>query len=157
MKVFFLGIHLVTRLIGFIIKLMALLKKYMMWSLMKLKAHMKKKDNLDDVRSDGLRNVMKNMSISDIRPREEDEEEIDSSIPIRVIPSTSTPSTNDQAQPIDQATHDDNSQAQDQPGSSTSPSTSTQEPVAPPRVHHAIAKDHPMDQIMGDIIKGVPT
>ena len=35
MKVFFLGIHLIARLIGFIIKLMALLKKLMMWSLMK--------------------------------------------------------------------------------------------------------------------------
>ena len=100
---------------------------------------------------------MKNMSIGDIRPREEDEEENDLSIPIRVIPSTSTSTSNDQAQPIDQATHDDDSQAQDQPGSSTSPSTSTQEPIAPPRVHHAITKDHPVDQIMGDISKGVQT
>ena len=115
------------------------------------------KDNLDDVRSDGLRNAMKTMSIGDIRPREEDEEENDLSIPIRVIPSTSTSTSNDQAQPIDQDTHVDDSQAQDQPGSSTSPSTSTQEPVAPPRVHHAIAKDHPVDQIMGDISKGVQT
>jgi len=40
------------------------------------------KDNLDDVRSDGLRNIMKNMSIGDIRPREEDDEENDLSIPI---------------------------------------------------------------------------
>ena len=102
-----------------------------------------------------MRNAIKIMSIGDIQPREEDEEENGLSIPIRVIPSTST--SNDQAQPIDQATHDDDSQAQDQPGSSTSPSTSTQEPVAPPRVHHAIAKDHPVDQIMGDISKGVQT
>jgi len=106
---------------------------------------------------DGLRNAMKNMSVGDIRPREEDEEENDLSIPIRVIPSTSTSTSNDQAQPIDQAIHDDDSQAQDQPVSSISPSTSTQEPVAPPRVHHAIAKDHPVDQIMGDISKGVQT
>ena len=35
MKVFFLGIHLVARLIGSTTKLMALLKKPMMWSLMK--------------------------------------------------------------------------------------------------------------------------
>ena len=59
---------------------------------------------------DGLRNAMK-MSVGDIRPREEDEEENDLSIPIRVIPSTSTSTSNDQAQPIDQATHDDDSQA----------------------------------------------
>ena len=115
------------------------------------------KDNLDDVRSNGLRNAMKNMSIGDIRPREEEEEENNLSIPIRVIPSTSTSTSNDQAQQIDQATHDDDSQAQDQPGSSTSPSTFTQEPIALPRVHHAVAKDHPVDQIMGDISKGVQT
>ena len=35
MKVFFLGIHLVARLIGSTTKLMTLLKKHMMWSLMK--------------------------------------------------------------------------------------------------------------------------
>ena len=35
MRVFFLGIHLVARLIRFTTKLMALLKKHMMWSLMK--------------------------------------------------------------------------------------------------------------------------
>ena len=34
-KVFFLGIHLVARLIGSTTKLMVLLKKHMMWSLMK--------------------------------------------------------------------------------------------------------------------------
>ena len=112
-------------------------------------------ENLDGVRSDGLRNAIKNMSIGDIRPREENEKEDGPSISIRVNHSTST--SNDQAQPIDQATHDDDSQAQDQPGSSTSPSTSTQEPVAPPRVHHAIAKNHSVDQIKGDISKGVQT
>ena len=36
MKVFFLGTHLVARLIKSITKPMALLKKHMMWSLMKL-------------------------------------------------------------------------------------------------------------------------
>ena len=44
-------------------------------------------ENLDDVRSDGLRNAMKNMSIGDVRPREEDED--GPSISIRVNPSTS--------------------------------------------------------------------
>ena len=37
------------------------------------------------------------------------------------------------------------------------PSTSTQEPIAPQRIHHVLAKDHPVDQIMGDISKGVQT
>jgi hypothetical protein len=41
--------------------------------------------------------------------------------------------------------------------SMTTPSTSTQEPVDQPRVHHQVAKDHPIDQFMGDISKGVQT
>ena len=55
-------------------------------------------ENLDDVRSDGLRNAMKNMSIGDVRPREEDEDEDGPSISIRVNLSSSIP--NNQAQPI---------------------------------------------------------
>jgi hypothetical protein len=55
-------------------------------------------ENLDDVRSDGLRNAMKNMSIGDVRPREEDESDDGHSISIRVNPSTSI--SNDQAQQI---------------------------------------------------------
>jgi hypothetical protein len=72
-----------------------------------------------------------------------------------VNPSTST--SNDQDQPIEQESQDVNSQVLDQPDSSTSPSTSTQEPVVQPRIHHDFAKDHPMDQIMGDISKSVQT
>ena len=55
-------------------------------------------ENLDDVRSDGLRNAMKNISIGDVRPREEDEDEDGPSISIRVNSSTSI--SNDQAQQI---------------------------------------------------------
>jgi hypothetical protein len=39
----------------------------------------------------------------------------------------------------------------------TTPSTSTQEPVDQARIHHQVTKDHPIDQIMGDISKGVQT
>jgi hypothetical protein len=93
---------------------------------------------LDDARSDGLRNAVKNMPIGDIRPREEDDEEDGPSTSIWVNPSTST--SDDQDQPIKQEIHDDNSQVQDQPDSSTSPSTSSQEPVVQPRIHHASEK-----------------
>jgi hypothetical protein len=41
--------------------------------------------------------------------------------------------------------------------SMTTPSTSTQEPIDQPRIHHQVAKDHPIDQIMGDTSKGVQT
>jgi len=114
-----------------------------------------KQKNLDDVRSDGLRNAIKNMSIGDIRPREEDENEVGPSISIRVNSSTSISS--DQAQLIVQDSSNDDSQVQDQVGPTTSSSTSTQEPIAPKRIHHVLAKNHPVDQIMGDISKGVQT
>jgi hypothetical protein len=95
------------------------------------------------VRSDGLRNAIKNISIGDIRPREENKEEDGPSIFIRIDPSTST--SNAQAQEANQDVHDDGSQAQEQLGSSTPLPTSTQDPLAQPRIHHAIAKDHTMD------------
>ena len=112
-------------------------------------------ENLDDVRSDGLRNAMKNMSIGDIRPREEDEDKDGPSISIRINPSTSI--SNNEAQPIVQDSSNDGSQVQDQVDSTISSSTTTQEPITPQRIHHAHAKDHPVDQIMGDISKGVQT
>ena len=74
-------------------------------------------ENLADVGSDGLRNAMKNMSIGDVRPREEDEDEDGPSISIRVNPSTSI--SNDQAQPIVQDSSNDDSQVQDQVESSS--------------------------------------
>ena len=107
------------------------------------------------MRSDGLRNTMKNMSIGDVRPREEDEDEDGPSIFIRVNPSTSI--SNDHAQPIVQDSSIEDSQGQDQVGSTTLTSTSTQEPIVPQRIHHVLAKDHPVDQIIGDISKGVQT
>ena len=48
-------------------------------------------------------------------------------------------------------------QEEDQVGSSSAPSSATQEPIVPQRIHHVPAKDHPVDQIMGDISKGVQT
>ena len=95
------------------------------------------------------------MSIGDVTPREEDEDEGGPSISIRVNPSTSI--SNDQAQPIVQDSSNDDSQVQDQVDSTTSSSTITQDPIPPQRIHHALAKDHPVDQIMGDISKGVQT
>ena len=95
------------------------------------------------------------MSIGDVRPWEEGEDEDGPSISIRVNPSTSI--SNDQAQPIIQDSSNDDSQAQDQMGSSSALSTSPQEPIVPQRIHYGLAKDHPVDQLMGDISKGVQT
>ena len=107
------------------------------------------------MRSDGLRNAMKNMSIGDVRPREEDEDGDGPSISIRVNHSTSI--SNDESQPIVQDSSNDDSQVQDLVGSSSVPSPSTQEPIAPQRIHHVLVKDHQVNQIMGDISKDVQT
>jgi hypothetical protein len=112
------------------------------------------KENLDDVGGEELSKAMKTMAIRDIMPREEDDDE-GPSISIQENPSTST--TNGHNQQEGNSSNIDSSQEDDQMASMTTPSTSTQEPVDQPRIHHQVAKDHPIDQIMGDISKGVQT
>jgi hypothetical protein len=97
---------------------------------------------------------MKTMAIEDITPRKEEDDE-DPSISIQANPSTFT--TNDQNQQEGNSSNNDSPQEDDQMASMTTPSTSTEEPVDQPRVHHQVAKDHPIDQIMSDISKGVQT
>jgi hypothetical protein len=118
------------------------------------KSSQDEKDNLDDVRGEELSKAMKTMAIGDIMPREEDDDE-GLSISIRENPSTST--TKDQDQQESNSSNNDSPQEDDQMDFMTTPSTSTQEPVDQPRVHHQVAKDHPIGQIMGDISKGVQT
>jgi hypothetical protein len=112
------------------------------------------KENLDDVRGEELSKAMKTMAIWDIMRREEDDDE-GPSISIQANPSTST--TNDHNQQEGNSSNDDSPQEDDQMVSMTTPSTSTQEPIDQPRIHHQVAKDHPIDQIMGDISKGIQT
>jgi hypothetical protein len=106
------------------------------------------------VRGEELSKAMKTMAIRDIMAREEDDDE-GQSISIQANPSTST--TNDHNQQEGNSRNNDSPQEDDQMASMTTPSTSTQEPIDQPRIHHQVAKDHPNDQIMGDISKGVQT
>jgi hypothetical protein len=78
-----------------------------------------------------------------------------SSISIEVNPSTST--TNNHDQQNGNSSNNDSPQEDDQMAHMTTPSPSTQEPIDQLRIHHQVAKDHPIDQIMGDISKGVQT
>jgi hypothetical protein len=112
------------------------------------------KENLDDVRDEELSKAMKTMAIGDIMPREEDDDE-GPPISIQANPSTST--RNDQNQQEGNSRNNYSPQEDDQMASMTTPTISTQEPVNQPRVHHQVAKDHPIDQITGDISKGVQT
>jgi hypothetical protein len=87
-------------------------------------------------------------------PREEEDDE-GPSIIIQANLPTST--TNDYNQQEGNSSNNDSPQEDDQMASMITPSTSTQEPIDQLRIHHQVAKDHPIDQIMGDISKGVQT
>jgi hypothetical protein len=100
------------------------------------------KENLDDVRGEELSKAMKTMAIRDIMPREEDDDE-GPSISIQANPSTST--TNGHNQQEGNSSNDDSPQEYDQMASMTTPTTSTQEPIDQPRIHHQVAKYHPID------------
>jgi hypothetical protein len=114
------------------------------------------KDNFEDVREEGLANAMKTMSIGDIRPRQEEDEDVGPSCSVRGNPPSST-NNNDQDQPSNDIIQDNVPQDDSQLLSPSPPFSSTQEPNAQSRIHHNVAKDHPIDQIMGDISKGVQT
>ena len=112
-------------------------------------------ENLDDIRGTQLVNAMKNMDISDIRPREvidveEDKNQVLSNSNVQASGS------HDQNQA---STSDDKVQDQQQVASSLSqPSdqsnVSNQVQVLKPT---NIARDHPLDSIIGDFSIGVQT
>jgi hypothetical protein len=105
-------------------------------------------ENLDDVGNEGLRIAMKNMTICDVKPKDEDDD--DSSSLFQVLPSSST-SHKDQ---VTNVGRDEESIHQSVNDSSP---TTTQYASSQPKIHNAIAKDHPIDQVVGDINKGVQT
>jgi hypothetical protein len=107
-------------------------------------------DNLDDVGGTQLGNAMKTMAIGEIKPKEDDDENS-----VVVIPSSSTLNEeNHQSQQNDEImdAHD-----QDTSSHLVPPHASTSNSQMVSRIHHSIMKDHPVDQIVGDISKGVQT
>jgi hypothetical protein len=103
---------------------------------------------LDDVGNEGLRITMKNMNISDIKSKDEDD---DSSPLFQVLPSSSNTSHKNQGSNVER-----NEESIYQPVNDSS-SVSTQDASSQLKIHNDIAKDHPIDQIVGDINKGVQT
>ena len=92
---------------------------------------------------------MKYMALGDIRPREAQTQVDDSiqanatsSVQVEDIPSTS--GFHDQVQ-VTSASSSSNEQPNVQPSSSS----------GPPTISQAIARDHPLDQIVGDLTSGV--
>jgi hypothetical protein len=96
--------------------------------------------NHDDVRGDQLANATKNMDIGDIRPRQVDDDGgIHMSQEVQADTNqTSTSGTQDEAQ------------VQDQDQASGSNQLQVLQPSN-------IARDHPLDHIIGDIQRGVQT
>jgi len=95
--------------------------------------------NLDDVR-DQLANAMKNMDVGDIRPRQVDDDNGDIHMINKEVQIDSNQANNS-------GSHDDD-QNQNQA------SGSNQLPILQPT---SIARDHPLDQVIGGIKSGVQT
>jgi hypothetical protein len=106
-------------------------------------------ENLDDVGGVHLRNAMKTMAIGEIKPKEDDD---DSMV---VIPSSLT--INEGTQQIEHNDEIENDHVQDISSHSIPPQASTSGVQITSRIHHSIIKDHPPNQIVGDISKGVQT
>jgi hypothetical protein len=109
-----------------------------------------KQENLDDVGDEGLRIAMNNMTIGDVKPKDEDDDD-DPSPLFQVLPSSSNTSNKDQVGNVER-----NEESIHQPVNDSS-STSTQDASSQFKIHNAIAKDHPINQIVGDINKDVQT
>jgi hypothetical protein len=84
---------------------------------------------------------MRTMAIGDVRPQEQDEQD--------------QPSSSTKVQP---PTQDDEQEACDQGGAQDDHVMEEEAPLAPPtQVRAMIQRDHPVNQILGDISKGVTT
>jgi hypothetical protein len=105
--------------------------------------------NLDDVGNEVLRIDMKNMTIGDVKPKYEDDD--DSSPLFQVLPSSSSTSHKHQVSNVE-----GNEESNHQPINDSS-SPSTQDASSQLKIHNAIAKDLPIDQNVCDINKGVQT
>jgi hypothetical protein len=105
-------------------------------------------ENLDNVGNEGLRIAMKNMTIGDVKPKYEDDDDL--SPLYQVLPSSSI-SHKDQVSNVKRNEKLIHQLVND------SSSNSIQDASSDPKIHNAIAKDHPIDQIVGDVNKGVQT
>ena len=107
-------------------------------------------ENLDDVKGTPLINAMKHMDIGDIRPREVIDVE-DNKNQVLSNSNVQASGSHDQSQAN---TSDDNVQDQQVASSSSQPNARNQVQVLQPT---NVARDHPLDTIIGDISRGVQT
>ena len=117
----------------------------------KTKGSQDENENLEDVRGIQLSNDMKNMDVGELRPRQVNDEEDDQ---VQVLSNSNV--QNDTNQASTSGSHDN---MQDQVATSSSrpndqASASNQVPILQP-TH--IARDLPLDTIIGDISRGIQT
>ena len=77
MKDCYLDTQLLSKHIEFGIWIVVLLRKFMMLNLMKQRVHKEENENLEDIRGIQLSNIMKNMDVCELRPRQVNDEEDD--------------------------------------------------------------------------------
>jgi hypothetical protein len=92
---------------------------------------------LDNVGNQGLRIAMKNMTIGDVKPKNEEDD--DPSPLFQVLPSSACTSHKDQVSNVEGHEESNHQPVND---SSSSP---TQDASSQLKIHNAIAKDHPID------------
>jgi hypothetical protein len=109
-------------------------------------------ENLDDVSGIQLSNAMKNMDVDELRPRQVNDDEDDQ---VQVL---SNSNVQDDTNQVSSSGSHDNMKDQQVASASSQPndqaSVSNQVPILQPTI---IARDHPLDTIIGDISRGVQT
>jgi hypothetical protein len=114
-----------------------------------------KDENLDNVRGTQLVNAMKNMDIGDIRPGEViDVEDDKNQVLFNSNVQASGSHDEDQASASDDKVQDQQQVASSSSQPSDQSNTSNQSQVLQPT---NVARDHPLDSIIGDISRGVQT
>jgi hypothetical protein len=99
-------------------------------------------DELDDEEAPSA--ALRNMSIGDVRPQESSNDQGQQSPPTQ--DSDHQEDGNDQGGGVDQDEEEKNDEQEE-----------SRNQVPHPRVHQSVQRDHPVDNILGDIAKGVTT
>jgi hypothetical protein len=149
MKVFSLDIHQIARHIEFFNKTHRIIEEVYDVEFDETNLSQDENENLDGVGGVHLRNTMKTMAIGEIKPMEDDDDGI------VVIPSSST--INEETQQSQQNDKIEEDRVQDISSHLIPPQASTSDFQITSRIHHSIIKDHPANQIVDDISKGVLT
>ena len=113
------------------------------------KGSQEENENLEDVRGIQLSNAMKNMDVGELRPRLVNDDEDDQ---VQVLSNSNVQDDTNQASNSHDIDQDQVASTSSQPNDLAS--ASNQVPILQPT---NIARDHPLDTIIGDISRGVQT